>query len=91
MSRANGLDNRVVVSGRKDLDELSMMVTDLEIASNCCNESDLTELDLSHCLWLHRLVIGSNSLQNVIKFHAHNCALLREVIVGEGSLRMIEE
>ena len=82
---------KCTVTNKDELNQIPSSVTHLEIASNCCNESDLTELDLSHCLWLNRLVIGSNSLQNVTKIDAHNCVHLREVIVGEGSLRMIQE
>ena len=83
--------NLVTINSKEDLDTMSVLMTDLDISSDCCNDADLTVLDLTGHSLLIRMSVGVNSLKNVTKIDASDSFLLREMIVGDGSLIRINE
>lgn len=79
---------KVTVKNREELDGVSVVVTDLEIASNCCNESELTELDLSGCPFLQRLTVGDDCCMNVDRVVIERLNRLETIKVGERSFTL---
>ena len=61
-------------------------ISKLIIADNCCNEVNFTSLDLSRFVHLKSLVIGKNSLNEIVNITGVEYELLNEVIIGENSL-----
>ena len=76
---------KVIVKTRQDLDNLSAMVTDLEIPSNCCNEPDLTELNLRRFPLLRRIRVGDMSCVNVTRFEVDGLNRLESIHIGYNS------
>ncbi|KAK8807804.1 hypothetical protein WA171_000753 [Blastocystis sp. BT1] len=62
------------------------VISKLMIADNCCNEVNFTCLDLSRFVHLKSLVIGKNSLNEIVTIRGVEYELLNEVIIGENSL-----
>ena len=58
---------KCTVNNKDELNQIPSNVTHLEIASNYCNDSDLTELDLRRYGLLKSVVIGEDSLQSLIR------------------------
>ena len=57
---------KCTVNNKDELNQIPSNITHLEIAPHCCCDSDLTELDLSGYGLLKSVVIGENSLKNVV-------------------------
>lgn len=62
------------------------VISKLMIVDNCCNEVNFTSLDLSRFVNLKSLVIGENSLNEIVTITGVQNELLNEVIIGENSL-----
>ena len=62
------------------------VISKLMIGDNCCNEVNFTSLDLSRFVHLKSLVIGKNSLNEIVNITGVEYELLNEVIIGENSL-----
>ena len=56
------------------------------IGENCCNEVNLSCLDVNRFVDLKWLVIGSKSLNEIVNMRGVEYELLNEVIIGENSL-----
>ncbi|KNB41349.1 hypothetical protein JH06_5567 [Blastocystis sp. subtype 4] len=67
--------------------EAPQWTSKLIIGDNCCNEVNFTSLDLSRFVHLKSLVIGENSLNEIVNVTEARPELLNEVIIGENSLR----
>ena len=61
-------------------------ISKLMIGDNCCDEVNFTSLDLSRFVHLKSLVIGKNSLNEIVNITGVEYELLNEVIIGENSL-----
>ena len=62
------------------------VISKLMIGDDCCNEVNFTSLDLSRFVHLKSLVIGKNSLNEIVNITGVEYELLNEVIIGENSL-----
>ena len=73
------------VQNSKDIRNLSLRVTDLEIPPNCCNDlSDI--LNLSKFKLLQSIEIGSNSLKNVFIFSISGLNRLKSLRIRNNSI-----
>ncbi len=61
------------------------------IGENCCNEVNLSCLDVSRFVDLKWLVIGSKSLNEIVNMRGVEYELLNEVIIGENSVSWLSD
>ena len=80
-----------VIRDSVTLDMVPYVVSDLVIADNCCNEVNLTCLNLTRFVNLRSIRIGSNSLNHVRSVLTEGLIHLESLIVGERSLMNAEE
>ena len=78
----------VMINKMNDLTEIGKMVTDLEIVSDCCNESSLTQLNLSGYQLLKRLLIGNQSFKFVKRVLIDQLNRLETIIIGSCSFTL---
>ena len=68
--------------------DVSLIVTDLTISSNCCN--DLDELDLNRFEWLLSIEIGDNSFGSVQTFQIDGLNRLKTIKIGNKSFTQVK-
>ena len=76
------------VTNSTDLTNLSLQVTDLLIASDCCN--DIGELDLSKFQNLRSIIIGSDSFCSVKTFRIDGLNRLKSLKIGKNSFTELQ-
>ena len=76
------------ISQTKDIEILSLQVSDLTISSNCCN--DLNALDLNRFEWLRSIEIGDDCLGSVKTFQIDGLNRLKTIIIGMNSFTQVK-
>ena len=71
------------VSKSQDLNNMSLIVTELSIDEKCCN--DLYALDLSKFKWLHSVRIGNECFEKVQTFKIYGLCRLKTITIGHNS------
>ena len=71
------------ISQTKDIEILSLQVSDLTISSNCCN--DLNALDLNRFEWLRSIEIGNDCFGSVKTFKIDGLNRLKTIKIGINS------
>ena len=65
------------------------IITELTIAENTCNESNLTSIDFSRFINLQKISIGRHSFKHVTSVNAIGMDSLQSLIIGSGSLPLV--
>ena len=81
-------DKRIEIHDSIELNELHILVTDLVICSNSCNE--LTSLDLNEYRHLKSIEIGHDCFENVDLFKIDGLNELKSLIIGVDSFTHIK-
>ena len=68
-----------------DLKNVNCYVGVIVIASNCCNDSELSVLDLSRFVNLRELIVGDESFENVNEVKLTGLKELESVVIGVSS------
>ena len=76
------------ISVRDDLYNIPKSVTNLFVAPHCCNQTAVTELDMSELGLLKSIVIGDGSMKNVRSIRENPLLKLVDIEVGVDSLSM---
>lgn len=76
------------IQNSNDWHSVSSYVTDLVIASDCCN--DVNVLDFSRLRWLQSLQIGSDSFKNANGFYIDGLKQLKSIRTGLNSFTKIK-
>ena len=71
------------VSKSQDLNNMSLIVTDLSISAKCCN--DMYALDLSKFKWLQSIRIGDECFERVQTFKIYGLNRLKTITIGDNS------
>ena len=74
---------KIGISQTKDIEIMSLQVTDLTISSNCCN--DLNALDLNRFEWLRSIEIGNECFGSVQTFQIDGLNRLKTIKIGYNS------
>lgn len=74
-----------IVKNRNDFNSIPLMVSELVVNSKCCNESDLTEFNLSRFVNLKSVEVGDECFMSVEKVNVIGLSRLERVIVGKKS------
>ena len=72
------------VHNRMELENVSKRIVELVIPSKCCNEEELSSLDVSELKRIMRLEIGDYSFHNVKEVKLMGLKKLERVVVGKG-------
>ena len=75
----------VNVRNVEDLKNASISILVIVIASNCCNERELSVLDLSQFMNLRELKVGDECFENVNEVKLIGLSKLERVVIGEKS------
>ena len=78
----------VTINDSEELKNLSLRVTDLQIASDCCN--DVNTLDLKKFRWLQSIEIGNESFKKVQSFVLDGLKKLRSLKIGNHSFTQVK-
>ena len=86
----NPLNNSlsIVIQQASDLEYISSTVVDFTVADHCCNESNITSLNLQVLEEVKTLVIGDECFMNLIGFELRGMVKLEKFIVGKNSFTM---
>ena len=79
----------VIINESAELRNLSLRVTDLQIASNCCN--DVNILDMKKFKWLQSIEIGNECCRKVQLFKIDGLKKLRSLKIGNHSFTQVEK
>ena len=72
------------IHNRMELENVSDRIVELVIPSKCCNEEELSSLDVSELKRMVRLEIGDYSFHNVKEVKLMGLKKLERVVVGKG-------
>ena len=75
----------VNVRNVRDLKNASVSVRTVAIASNCCNDSELSVLDLSRFVNLREFKVGDECFENVDEVKLMGLNQLESVVIGKNS------
>ena len=74
----------VEIHNRMELENVSRRIIELVIPSKCCNEEELSSLDVSELKRIVRLEIGDYSFHNVEEVKLMGLMKLERVVIGKG-------
>ena len=74
----------VEIHNRMELENVSRRIIELVIPSKCCNEEELSSLDVSELKRMVRLEIGDYSFHNVKEVKMMGLKKLERVVIGKG-------
>ena len=78
-------DLRVEIHNWNEWENVHERVTDLVIASNCCNEAEWSVFDVSGLKWLKSIEIGDECFENVNEVKLIGLNRLERVVIGKNS------
>ena len=78
-------DLRVEIHNWNEWENVRKRVTELVIASNCCNETEWSVFDVSGLKWLKSIEIGDECFENVDEVKVIGMKWLERVVIGRNS------
>ena len=76
---------RVRVSDGREWESVDCRVSELVIASNCCNEEEVTKMDLGRLVSLKVFEVGDECFENVNEVKLIGLSKLERVVIGKNS------
>lgn len=86
----NPLNNStsIVIQRAMDLENISSTVVDFTVADRCCNESNITNLNLQVLTEVKRIVVGDECFMNLLGFELKGMRKLECFVVRKNSFTM---
>ena len=76
---------RVTVSDWREWESVDCRVSELVVSSNCCNEEEVTEMDLGRFVSLKVFEVGDECFENVNEMKLIGLSMLERVVIGRES------